>query len=243
MKTRISFILALILSVPAVAQQSYSLQEAQDFAVQNAYNVRTNALEYEKAKKLYSENVARGLPQIYASADWTKNISLQAFVVDQGQGPVPLTFGTPYQANGTITGEQLIFDGSYVVALLAGKVIKENALNDWEKSEIDIREEVARAYHLVLVSQRTLEIVRENLVFIEKNYNESKKMFEAGFMEESDVDQFELIKSNLQNNINYLEKQKDIAMMLLKFQMGLDIQSTISLTDDIDKLMLFFAGW
>lgn len=231
---------ALLIGLGAFAQvPSYSLLEAQTYAIDNAYSVRTNALEYERAKKILMENIALGLPQIFASADWTKNISLQAFVVDQGQGPQALTFGTPYVGNATISGEQLIFDGSYIVAVLASQVVKDNALNDLEKSEIEIREQVANAYHLVLVSEKTVEIIKENLIFITKNYDESRKMFEAGFMEETDADQLELIKSNLENQLDYAEKQANIARMLLKFYMGMDVTSEIVLNDDIEKLMVF----
>ncbi len=42
-------------------------------------------------------------------------------------------------------------------------------------------------------------------------------------MESQDVDQIELIQGNLENNIDYLKKQIDIAKMLLKFNMGMSV--------------------
>ncbi len=234
--------IGLLWAMLTMAQSSsnFSLQEAQTYATEHAYSVQTNVLEYEKSKKVLMENIARGLPQVFASANWTKNINLQSFVVSGENGDLQkLTIGTPYTANGIISAEQLIFDGSYIIAVLGSEVLKDNALNEVEKSSIDIKEQVANAYHLVLVSERTLQIVKDNLAFITTNYNESKRMFEVGFMEEQDVDQLELIKSNLENQIDYLEKQNNIAYMLLKFNMGIDVEQTITLTDDIEKLMLF----
>lgn len=232
--------LAICWSVLAIGQvPSFTLLEAQQYAIENAYSVRNNTLEYEKSKKILMENIARGLPQVFASADWTQNVSLQGFVVDQGQGPQVLTFGTPYQGSAIISGEQLIFDGSYIIAVMGSQVLTENSMNDIEKSSIDIRESVANAYHLVLVSKRTLEILEDNLVFITKNYEESRKMFEAGFMEETDADQLELIKSNIENQIDYAEKQTNIAFMMLKFYMGMDVTQDIELKDDVEKLMVF----
>ena len=219
---------------------NFSLAEAQQYAVDNAYSVLNNKLEYEKSKKVLLENIAQGLPQVFANADWTQNINLQAFVTQDANGnPQRLVVGTPYLAGGTISGEQLIFDGSYIVAVMASTVLKENAENEIEKSEIDIKEQVAKAYHLVLVADKSLEIVRENMVFIEKNYKESKRMFEVGFMEETDVDQLELILANLSNQADYLEKQAKIARMMLKFNMGIDVKETISLKDDVETLMVF----
>ena len=221
-------------------ENSYSLIQAQDYAVTNSYSVRTAVLEVEKSRKLLFENIAQGLPHIYSSAGWTKNISLQSFVVDDGSGNlVPLTFGTPYTAVGNINAEQLIFDGSYIVAVMASDVLIQNSINEQEKSEIDIKEQVAKTYHLVLVTQKTIEIIDTNIKFIEQNYNESKRMFEVGFLEEQDVDQLELILSNLKNNRDFASKQLVVADMLLKFQMGIPVENVISLTDDIETLMLF----
>ena len=176
---------------------SYSLLEAQQYAIEHAYNVQNKTLEVEKSEKMLMENIARGLPQVFASADWTQNINLQTFVVAGADGALqPLTFGTPYTAQAAISAEQLIFDGSYIVAVLASQVLKDNSMKELEKSTIDIRQQVASAYHLVLISKKTLQLIDDNLVFITKNYEESKKKFEVGMLEEQDVDQFELIKSS-----------------------------------------------
>ena len=211
-------LLVFLLTLSLNAQEnSFSLLQAQDYAVQNSYSVQSATLEVDKSKKKLFESIALGLPQVFTSANWTKNISLQAFIADFGNGPEALQIGTPYSAAGNINAEQLIFDGSYIVAVMAADVLKENSLNELEKSEIDIREQVAQSYHLVKVTEETKKIIEENLKFIKQNYNESKRMFEVGFMEEQDVDQLELIVSNLENNLDYVEKQAGIANMLLKY--------------------------
>lgn len=241
MKRILTITLAVLMLPSLKAQvQSYSLAQAQDYALENSYSFRTGSLEVEKSKKILMENIARGLPQINTSANWTKNINLQSFVVSDDQGNLaPLTFGTPYQANGVISGEQLIFDGSYIIAVLGSQVLKQNSINELEKTTIQVREDVAKAYHLTLVAERTKEIIDENLVFITKNYDESAKMYEAGLMEEQDVDQLELIKLNLENQRVYAEKQISIAYMLLKFYMGLEVSQEIELSDQVETLMLF----
>jgi len=242
LKTTFAWVAMLFVFIGHSQENRYSLMQAQDFAVTNSYSVRTAVLEVERSKKILFENISQGLPHIYTSANWTKNINLQTFVVDDGQGNlVPLTFGTPYTAVGNINAEQLIFDGSYIVAVMAADVLKQNSINEQEKTEIDIKEQVAQSYHLVLVTQKTIEILDTNIKFIEQNYNESKRMFEVGFMEEQDVDQLELILSNLNNNLDFAKKQLDVAQMLLKFQMGIPVEDEIELSDDIETLMLFSA--
>jgi outer membrane protein TolC len=215
-----------------------SLVEAQAYAIENAYSVQNSGIEIEKAQKLYMENVARGLPQINATGNYTYNYERQAFVAEVGGQLGLLQIGAPYGTTGTIAAEQLIFDGSYIIAVLAAKVIKENAQNDYEKSRIEIRDEVARAYHLVLVSRSTKEIIDENLKFLQQSFEETSKLYEAGFVEEQDKDQLELLVSNLLNNRVYTEKQEEIALMLLKIAMGVQVETEVELTDEIETLMV-----
>lgn len=233
------FILTLAAGLQLSGQtMRVSLSEAQNYAIENAYSVQNSAIEIEKARKLYMENVARGLPQINANGNYTYNIERQAFIADVGGQLGLLQIGAPYGTTGTIAAEQLIFDGSYIVAVLASQVIKDNAKNDYEKSRIEIRDEVARAYHLVLVSRRTKEIIDENLKFLQQSFEETSKLYDAGFVEEQDKDQLELLVSNLLNNKDYTEKQEEIALMLLKIAMGLSLETEIELTDDIETLMV-----
>lgn len=241
MKTKLTLAwIAFSLVMGLKAQETgFSLIQAQDYAVQNSYSVRSSVLEVDKSKKKLFESIALGLPQIYSSANWTKNIDLQAFIADFGNGPEALTIGTPYAAAGNINAEQLLFDGSYIVAVLAADVLKESSLNDLENTEIEIREMVAQSYHLVKVTEETKFIIEENLKYVKQNYKESKRMYEVGFMEEQDVDQLELIVSNLENNLDYAVKQASIAQMLLKFYMGVPVEQEIVLTDDVETLMLF----
>jgi outer membrane protein TolC len=232
----------LLTTLIATGQQTLqvSLSQAQQYAIEHAYTVQTSALELEKARKFYLENIGRGLPQVSASGSYTYNIERQAFIAENPPGQLALLqIGAPYSALGSLNAEQLLFDGSYIVAIMAAEVLRDNAQSNLEKSRIDIRDQVARAYHLVLVSRRTKQIIDEDLAFLQKNFEETTKLFEAGFVEEQDKDQLELLVSNLLNNKDFTEKQEQIALMFLKIQMGVVIETEVELTDNIEGLMLF----
>ncbi len=235
----LNLIIALAIGMQLSGQtMEVTLAEAQNYALENAYSVENSAIEIQKARKVYMENVARGLPQINANGNYSYNIERQAFIFEMQGQPSVLRVGAPYGATGTLAAEQLIFDGSYIVAVLASQVIRDNAQNDYEKSRIEIRDQVARAYHLVLVSRRTKEIIDENLKFLQQSFDETSKLYDAGFVEEQDKDQLELLISNLLNNKEYTIKQEEIAQMLLKIAMGVPVETEVVLTDDIESLMV-----
>ena len=58
-----------------------------------------------------------------------------------------------------------------------------------------------------------------------------------GFLEEQDVDQLRLVVSNTNNSINRAERQTEQAYMWLKFQMGMDAETTIQLSDSLESVL------
>lgn len=222
----------------APEKRSFTRAEAETYALEHSYDMQRYTLELDKAKAVINENIAAGLPQVTASGSFTDNIQIQQQVIEFGGQPTVLAFGVRYGAVGTIQVDQLIFDGSYVVALMATEVVRENAQNSYEKSAIDVREQVAQAYHAVLTTERSLQIVRENITFISQNLYETRQLFDAGMVEEQDVDQLDLLLTNLHTNEDYLARSLEVANTVLKLRMGIPIQETITLTDEVEALVL-----
>src|SRR5210317_2644747 len=148
----------------------------------NAYGMEIAELEIDRAKQIYRQNLAYGLPQASASGQYIYNVELGALVTDfDGDGVLDeLVFGTDYQAQGGLVVNQLIFDGSYVVALMAAKVLKESAEIGMDQSKASLKREVAKAYHLALLSEESVEVLKANKGYLADLAEEMKKMNEAG---------------------------------------------------------------
>lgn len=235
------WILSLLFSQVVLGQTTLSLTltEAQQYAIAHAYDVQNQNLEVQKTEKLYLESLARGLPQVNANGSYMYNIERQAFIAELEPGKLGLlTIGSPYVFTAGLNAEQLLFDGSYIVAVMAAKVLQENSENGLEKSKIEIRDQVARAYHLVLVSRKTETIIEENLKFLTQSLNETSKLFEAGLVDEQDKDQLEILVSNALNNKVFAEKQEEIATLILKINLGVPLNTEVILTDDVETLMV-----
>jgi outer membrane protein TolC len=119
MKKSVYILLTTLLSIQAFAQQkevqSFSLQQAVEYAKKNNYTLKNSKLDIELAQKKVKETLAMGLPQINASANFTNNITVATMgIIDfPGIPPTPAKFGQPYTAIGSITGTQLLFDGGF----------------------------------------------------------------------------------------------------------------------------------
>lgn len=244
----LSLLVGLFISSSAIAQsevRSFSLSEAEEYAAQHAYSVQDKQLEFEKAKKTIVETAAMGLPQISAAFGYSYNaqipespIPAQFFDPNAPEGEfATVAFGVAHQNQASLQVNQLLLDGSYFVALQASKVFKETKRLEKEQAEIEARKNVAESYYGVLVAQETKGILEQNLKVLSANFKETRKLYENGFVEDQDVDQLELLINNLQNNLNNTQRQLDLAYQLLKFNMGLGLETQIELSTSLEELI------
>ena len=217
-----------------------SLANAQAYAAKHNASAQVNDLERQVAKANIWQNIAIGLPQVQLAGSYTGNIELPAQFIDFGNGELTkLTFGTKYASAGNLSASQLVFDGSYFVALLATKVVSETAELGYQKSLLEVREQVAQAYHLAVVTERNVQAVSANLELTRKLLLETKALQAEGFLESTDVDQLSLVVNNLENSLAFLNNQKEVSLALLKLQMGVPQATSVVLTDALEQLVLF----
>lgn len=224
------------------AQQPFSLQQAIDYGVKSNVNKINSDLNVTEAKKKIWETTTIGLPRIEGEIGYQNFIDIPTTVVPANffGGPAgeikELQFGTPHNANAKVTASQLVFDGSYIVGLKASKVYLELAQKQVQQSETEIKVNVAKAYYTVLVAEDNKKILAKSVENLKKIHFETNELFKNGFVEEIDVDRLSLSLSNLQTQLQNIERQTQLAYKLLKFQMGMEMKEEIVLTDSIGEM-------
>ncbi len=147
-------------------------------------------------------------------------------------GPsIPLASKNNTTVNFTVS--QLIFSGEYIVGLQAARIYKEISEDAYEKSELTTRESVADSYYLILVLDESLRVLQQSVKLLDKTYTDLEKTYKQGFVEETDVDQISINRSNLQNMVTSLQGQSEVALKLLKIQLGVSFDQPVELTDSL----------
>jgi outer membrane protein len=223
---------------------NFSLEEAVNHGLEHNYQAINAKRDIAKALKQKWETTATGLPQIDADIDYQYQIKqpitpLPGEIIGGTPGTfVPVTFAPRQSGVVTATLRQLIFDGSYIVALEASKTFLDFSENANNKTKLEVRKGIINAYGGVLLTQENIEIIDRNLTALSKNLEETTKIYENGLAEEEDVEQLKITKSQLVNQLNSAKRQEDIAMDMLKLALGIDLQTPLSLTDDLAVLAL-----
>ncbi|MDA9349135.1 MAG: TolC family protein [Polaribacter sp.] len=215
-----------------------SLDEAIAFAIENSYNTKASKNGISSAKETVRETSATGLPQINASFDYQNFLKQPVSLADFDDDGIDeqFVFGKKQNLSASVTLSQLIFDGSYLVALQASKAYLKISEQANEKTEILTREAVVNAYGAVLVAEKSLLILAGNVNILEKNLHDAQKIYENGFNEQEDVEQLEITLGTLKNQRNNLEKMKGIAYQMLNLALGNSINTALVLTDSLDTL-------
>jgi len=222
-------------------QSTFSLEEAKDFAVINNLNAENARLDITSADRRVWETAASGLPQLSASAVYNNNLSLATTLIPDFLGnpseKIEVQFGTKHYATAGLSATQLIFSGQYFVGLQTAKLYKEFTQKNLELTEQQIKESITQGYYLVLLAEETLEALSGNYDNMQTIYAETSELYRAGFVEENDVDQLEISLIDLENAVLSMERQVVSTTNLLKYQMGLDLNQEIILTDKLDEMV------
>jgi len=244
MKKSIILFIGLLLSFHINGQEtsSLSLQQAIDYALKNSYATINANRDVDIAKKKKWETTTIGLPEINAKIDYQNWIKQQVSLLPAeffGGNPgefEEISFGTKHNMNATATLNQLIFDGSYLVGLQSAKTYLKISENAKEKTELGIREAVINAYGNVLLSEESISIIEKNIKTLEKNLNETNQIFLNGFIEEENVEQLKITLSSVKSQLSKTKNLKTIAYKMLNITLGMDLNTSIILTDSLENL-------
>lgn len=221
---------------------NFSLEEAISHALTNNYSVINAGRDIESSKEKKWETTAMGLPQINAGLDYSNAFVLQKSVVPAeffGGKPgefAEVAFGTKHTMFARATLSQLIFDGSYIVALQASKTYLKFYVNAKQKTDIEVKEAVINAYGNVLLAEESIAILEKNKATLEKTLFDTKAIYKNGLIEEENVEQLQITLTSINSTLNYNKRLVEVAYKMLKITLGIDINDDLKLNDKLDNL-------
>ena len=238
---------------PSLAQdttevESYalSLQEAITYGLENSYDAKNALTDVEIALKQKWEVIAQGLPQISGEVTYQNQFIqptsfIPAVVFDPSADPgdfIPVQFSQKQSASAVATWNQLIFDGSYIVGVQSAKTLLQISENAKVKTDLEVKQAIIEAYGNVLLAQESVSILQKNIETVNKNLNDTQKIFENGLGEEEDVEQLQITALGLETQLNNTVRQLAIAYDMLKLTLGIPIDSKLMVTDELEDLTM-----
>jgi len=217
-----------------------SLKEARDYALLNNKMMINSRAEVQASKVALWETISNALPQVTASGSFTDNLKLMTtllpgdFFGKPGE-KVPVTFGSQYNSGASVQASLLLFSAPLYIGIETTKLANKLSEKNLAKTELDTKESVSTAYYLILVSERSLEILNSNLDNLNETLKSTKSMYSAGMAESTDVDQMVSNVTMVENTRSSMEQSIELNYNILRFQLGVAPETKIVLSQTLEE--------
>jgi len=245
---------------------SFSAQQAVDYAKQNSVQVKNALLDVLIQQQTNRDVTSIALPQINGSAAVTRNIDIPVqtipdfispstykVLIDQGVvdgsgqpitypaggfGNLLFPFGSPWNINAGVTLSQIVFDGQVFIALKARNGTIELQERIAELTDENIRANVLKIYYQLVAGKIQIDLLDANITRLQKLNHDVQIMYDNGFTEKLDVDKLTVQIANLQTERLKATNQIDNGFIGLKTLMGMPFKDSLVLTDTLsdDKI-------
>lgn len=224
--------------VPATL--NLSLEEAQDYAVNQNRSLKNADLAVQKAYAQRWQTIASMLPSVDMS--WAFQ-SMMGYEMEMRTGKNPITgeemvtkIAMPDNGTLGITASIGINGQAIVGALLNNIAIDMQRLN-LEQSEDNLRANVKSSYASVLVLEDVVKLLDSSLKNIEELAVMTLRSVEVGAAEQTQADQILVRVNTLKNNINANKRSTQLAINALKVLLNVPVETELTLTTPLRDLL------
>jgi outer membrane protein TolC len=224
------------------ASYSFTLQQSVDYALQHNTSVQNATLDQVAANNKVKEVIGIGLPQISSTFQVQDYLDIPTSLIP-GEffgGPpgsyIPVKFGTKYNASLGFSASQIVFSGSWFLGVKASQIYQDLAQKNVDRTRIETQADVTKAYYTVMVNQEKKLLIDANLAKLKKTKDDTKALFDNGFVEKIDLDRITVAYNNLVTEADNIKRLLDLSLVLLKYQMGMDQSAKLSITGKIQDL-------
>ena len=249
MKRVFTILIVLSFTAFGWAQQeqgaSFTLEQCIQYALDNSIAAKNAEMEQQIAKAKVKETVGIGLPQISGSASVVHNQQLGRFFATYataqgfagkdengnqnldipGVQPTdivasPNFFQLKSSGNASLSINQILFNGSYLVGLQASKTYKELSAKAALQTTENIIQQVKKAYYAVLINKERTQLFDNNIARVDSLLRNTTLLNQNGFAEGIDVDRVRVTLNNLRAERDKFINLNELGIQFLKFQMN-----------------------
>lgn len=230
---KLKFVLATaLLGISMQAQNTLTLSEAINYALQNKNEAVKARLDVENSEYQIQEVRANALPQINVDGGLTYNAILQETAMEFMGESMVIAMGRPWQSTAVVSLNQQLFNQAVFTGLKAARTTREFYKINAQLTEEQVIEKVASSYYEVYKTESQLETIDRTIENTTRVRDVIQSLFDNGLAKKIDLDRTQValnnLKSTRQQLINALELQENA----LKYLIGMDINTPIELPEN-----------
>lgn len=215
---------------PTGEKRSFSLQEAQQYAVGHNRSMKKASLALEQAEKAKWATYANYLPQASASANY------QTYMMSDSLSLGGMKIAMKPSSSLTIQVTQPIVNFSILVGMRLSEIARDMTRNAIEQTELAIKQNVNSVYYSILVLENSKTILSTNIENLRTLAKATRIKVNVGIGESTEADQMDITLANLENTLQNTNQNIEVAYNSLRLLMGMGTNGEIQLTSKLAEL-------
>ena len=217
----------------APASLELSLQQAQDYAIQNNRSLKNASLAVQEAYAQRWQTIAAMLPQADGSYAYSNYCGYSA---EMSTAMGSFTINMPNVGALGFTAS-VGLNGQGIVGVLLNNIAIDMKKISLEQSESEIRASITTSYVSVLLMNDIKQLLDSSLSNIVALADMTQKTVDAGAAEQTAADQISVRINTLKNNINSTNRNVELAKNSLRVLLAVPADTELTLTDSIGDLL------
>jgi outer membrane protein TolC len=206
-----------------------SIKEAEQYAIEHNYSMKNASIDLKKAEATQWYTISTMLPQVTGTLDYTNHLGFEVEMMGM-KIPMNPTSNITVQASVAISGAQ-------IVSATLGKMAKEMAQTNYQKTEQTTKAQIRTVYFSILALENTLELLEQSMENMSRLETYAQQAVTVGVSEQTEADQISVQASSLQNNINSTKRSVEMLYNSLRLLLGTSVNTEINLTESIEDIL------
>jgi len=209
-----------------------SLPQCINFALKNQPASKQAIIDEEINEKNIGIALADWLPQINATGSAQHYFQLPQQPFNGGF----ITSGVANSSTLSLTGSQVIYNNTVALASRTSKFSRQYYKQNTQSTQINVVADVSKAFYDVLLSQRQLAIINEDILRLQRSLKDAYAQYQAGVVDKIDYKQATISLNNELASRKQAEEAIKSKIAFLKQVMGVAAQKPIELLYDSTQL-------
>ena len=217
---------------PLTAQDSLhlSLEEAQNYALEKNRALKNASLDVRISEASRWQTIATMLPQVSAAVDYSNLFDYSIDFGPVGKISMPNSLTTNLTA-------AVAFSGAQVVGVQLKDIVTKMSNIQLRQTEKEVTDQIKTLYYSALVMEETTSLLEKNQGNLEKLLEFTEQSVHVGVSEQTDADLISVQVASMKTTINSTKRSIEMIYNAMRLHLGLDVNSEIELTQNIDELM------
>jgi len=223
-------------AVPDTSNKTLTLQQCVTFALKNQPTVRQSAIDEAINERNIRISLSAWLPQVSSSALYDYYFKGSPVTSTGGSSTPASPTSTTSNINNFSTlglqANQVIYNNDVLQAAKAAKYSRQYYKQNTTSSQINVVSDVSKAFFDVLLSQKQLDILNQDITRLQRSLKDAYSRYQAGASDKTDYKQATIALNNSIAARKQTEEAIKSKTAYLKQIMGLGAEAQIALSYD-----------